>query len=128
MRSISAITTQTPGLSMKFGLGSSLQMCSTVYQAMDDVGTHVVLRMINLMTSGWLDFSDLKYATLSEVDAAATALESGDLLFNRTNSRELVGKCAIWRPVAGTYSFASLLESMLMKDGFVAGIRVGDAE
>ena len=72
-----------------------------VSEAMGESGSHAVLRMNSLTTSGWLDLSDLKYIDLSAQDAAATELRDGDLLFNRTNSRELVGKCAIWRDTPG---------------------------
>ncbi|TOJ24055.1 restriction endonuclease subunit S [Vibrio parahaemolyticus] len=86
-----------------------------VSEAMEETGTHAVLRMNSITTSGWIDLSDLKYASLSEKDIRATELQDGDLLFNRTNSRELVGKCAIWRPVAGQYSYASYLVRLRLK-------------
>ncbi len=71
--------------------------------------------MNSITTSGWLDLSDLKYAALSKKDISSTELRDGDLLFNRTNSKELVGKCAVWRPVTGTYSFASYLVRFRLK-------------
>jgi len=80
-----------------------------VSEAMDRHGTHAILRMNSISASGWLDLSDLKYANLSERDIQSTELRDGDLLFNRTNSRELVGKCAIWRPTSDMFSFASYL-------------------
>ncbi|GIC06130.1 restriction endonuclease [Vibrio cholerae] len=86
-----------------------------VSEAMEETGTHAVLRMNSITTSGWIDLSDLKYASLSEKDIQATMLQDGDLLFNRTNSRELVGKCAIWRPVEGQYSYASYLVRLRLK-------------
>ncbi|HHW63635.1 MAG TPA: restriction endonuclease subunit S [Rhodocyclaceae bacterium] len=86
-----------------------------VSEAMGESGSHAVLRMNSLTTSGWLDLSDLKYIDLSTQDAAATELRDGDLLFNRTNSRELVGKCAIWRDTPGAYSFASYLVRLRFK-------------
>jgi type I restriction enzyme S subunit len=36
-----------------------------VSEAMEEHGTHAVLRMNSISTSGWLDLSDLKYANLS---------------------------------------------------------------
>jgi len=90
-----------------------------VSEAMGEAGTHAVLRMNSITTSGWLDLSDLKYASLSKKDIEATELQDGDLLFNRTNSKELVGKCAIWRPVAGLYSFASYLVRFRLKPGML---------
>lgn len=86
-----------------------------VSEAMRETGTHAVLRMNSMTTSGWLDLTDLKYASLSKKDIESTKLRDGDLLFNRTNSKELVGKCAIWRPVAGAYSFASYLVRFRLK-------------
>ncbi|PJF03345.1 restriction endonuclease subunit S [Acinetobacter seifertii] len=84
-------------------------------EAMAETGTHAVLRMNSITTSGWLDLTDLKYAYLSKKDIESTMLCDGDLLFNRTNSKELVGKCAIWRPVKGTFSFASYLVRLRLK-------------
>lgn len=86
-----------------------------VSEAMGEAGTHAVLRMNSMTTSGWLDLTDLKYANLSKKDIESTELRDGDLLFNRTNSKELVGKCAIWRPVSGAYSFASYLVRFRLK-------------
>ncbi|PUE38914.1 restriction endonuclease subunit S [Limnohabitans sp. Hippo3] len=86
-----------------------------VSEAMGENGTHAVLRMNSMTTSGWLDLTDLKYASLSKKDIESTELRDGDLLFNRTNSKELVGKCAIWRPVTGAYSFASYLVRFRLK-------------
>ena len=87
-----------------------------VSEAMETHGTHAVLRMNSITNSGWLDLSELKYASLSAKDIASTELQDGDLLFNRTNSKELVGKCAVWRPVAGAFSFASYLIRLRLKD------------
>lgn len=86
-----------------------------VSEAMEERGSHAVLRMNSITTSGWLELSDLKYASLSKKDIESTALQDGDLLFNRTNSKELVGKCAVWRPVAGAFSFASYLVRLRLK-------------
>lgn len=90
-----------------------------VSEAMDEEGSHAVLRMNSISPTGWLDLSDLKYANLSERDIRATELRNGDLLFNRTNSRELVGKCAIWRGVPGPFSFASYLVRLRLKEGLL---------
>lgn len=86
-----------------------------VSEAMQEHGTHAVLRMNSITSNGWLDLSQLKYADLSAKDIASTELQDGDLLFNRTNSKELVGKCAVWRPVDGAFSFASYLIRLRLK-------------
>jgi len=56
-----------------------------------------VLRMNNIDSNGYLDLTDLKYVVLSARDWKKHALNDGDILFNRTNSKELVGKTGLWR-------------------------------
>lgn len=67
-----------------------------------------VLRMSNIQNDE-LDLSDLKYADLAVFDEADIGLQVGDILFNRTNSLELVGKVAIVRENLPRVSFASYL-------------------
>lgn len=86
-----------------------------VSEAMSESGSHAVLRMNSITTNGWLDLSELKFIDLSVQDATTTELRDGDLLFNRTNSRELVGKCTIWRDTPGQFSFASYLVRLRLK-------------
>jgi hypothetical protein len=66
-----------------------------------------ILRMNNIV-SGVLDTTSLKHVSLSERDRSRLLLQEGDLLFNRTNSKELVGKCAVFHET-GAYVFASYL-------------------
>jgi type I restriction enzyme S subunit len=66
-----------------------------------------MLRMNNLQDDGW-DLSDLKYIQLSDKEVENLRLIPGDILFNRTNSKELVGKCAVFRE-SGDWVFASYL-------------------
>ncbi len=54
-----------------------------------------VLRMGNIQ-DGLLDWGDLVY-TSDEAEISKYRLSSGDVLFNRTNSPELVGKAAVFR-------------------------------
>ena len=54
-----------------------------------------VLRMGNLQ-GGKIDWNDLVY-TADEREIAKYALRSGDVLFNRTNTIDLVGKTSIYR-------------------------------
>ena len=56
-----------------------------------------VLRMGNIQ-SGEIDFKDLVY-TNDEREIKKLNLQEGDVLFNRTNSPELVGKSAIFRTI-----------------------------
>ena len=59
--------------------------------------SYSVLRMNNITYQGDWNFSDLKYVDLSEKDQKKYLVYKGDLLFNRTNSKELVGKTAVYR-------------------------------
>lgn len=61
----------------------------------DKDGLVPVLRMGNLQ-NGHLDWTDLVY-TSDEVEIEKYKLTTGDVLFNRTNSPELVGKTSIYR-------------------------------
>src|SRR5574341_1347298 len=63
--------------------------------------------MNNLQDDGW-NLSDLKYIELPPNEAERYRLEPDDILFNRTNSKELVGKCAVFRE-EGHWVFASYL-------------------
>jgi type I restriction enzyme S subunit len=58
-------------------------------------GSVPVLRMGNIQ-GGKLDWSDLVY-TSDKAEIAKYRLTEGDVLFNRTNSPELVGKTAVYR-------------------------------
>lgn len=55
-----------------------------------------LIRMSNVTYSGDLDLSDLKYVELAPAEIDRYSLRAGDLLFNRTNSKELVGKTGLW--------------------------------
>jgi type I restriction enzyme S subunit len=65
-----------------------------------------VLRMNNLF-EGEAELSDLKYTSLPVPEALWLRL--GDVLFNRTNSWEHVGRTGIWRGQADKATFASYL-------------------
>lgn len=59
--------------------------------------TYPILRMNNITYEGNMDFSDLKYIDLSDTDKGKFLVHKGDMLFNRTNSKDLVGKTAVYR-------------------------------
>lgn len=65
-----------------------------------------VLRMNNIQ-DGEFDLADMKYAPAHAVDRFR--LQRNDVLFNRTNSWEHVGKAAIWRRDEPGPAFASYL-------------------
>jgi type I restriction enzyme S subunit len=67
-----------------------------------------VLRMGNIV-GGRLDLSDLKYLPKDHHEFPELLLIPGDMLFNRTNSAELVGKTAVYEGLPRECSFASYL-------------------
>lgn len=80
----------------KYGVSASLE----------PIGEVAILRMGNLQ-DGELDFGDLRY--LDDIDRALL-LNPDDVIFNRTNSLDLVGKSAIFRGnYEGKLSLASYL-------------------
>lgn len=60
-------------------------------------GAYPYLRMGNITYAGGWNFTDMKYIDLSEQDETRYLVKKGEVLFNRTNSRELVGKTAVFR-------------------------------
>jgi len=80
----------------EYGISSSLS----------DKGATPVLRMNNFC-DGEADVSDLRYTSLSV--PKSLMLRPGDVLFNRTNSLEHVGRTGIWRGQIDTATFASYL-------------------
>ncbi len=72
----------------------------------DSTGDVPVLRMGNIQ-AGRLDVRELKYLS-ADAETAALTLEDGDILFNRTNSPELVGKSAVFHETE-PMTFASYL-------------------
>ena len=74
-------------------------VCELKYGASEkslSVGKIAVLRMGNITNVGTIDYSNLVYSSNNE-DIKLYSLEKDDLLFNRTNSSEWVGKTAIYK-------------------------------
>lgn len=62
-----------------------------------DTGEGVpLIRMGNVGFDGDLNLSNLKYVQLDDAAVEKYALRKGDILFNRTNSKDLVGKTGLW--------------------------------
>ena len=87
----------------------------------DDSGTPV-LRMGNIQ-NGRLDLRDLKYLHVTGRDRKKLLLKRGDILVNRTNSAELVGKCAVFDSECD-FAFASYLIRLRL-DNATSGPLVG---
>ena len=80
-----------------------------------DCGQFVYLRMNNMTDGGGLDFGDVKHIDLSGAELEKCQVVDGDLLFNRTNSREKVGKTAVFHAK----------EPMVIA-GYIIRVRLGD--
>lgn len=80
-----------------------------------------VLRMGNIQ-NGKLDTEVLKYLPRNHDEFPALLLKDGDLLFNRTNSPELVGKTAIYRSELTPCSYASYLIAVRFSEEFIPEI------
>lgn len=78
--------------------------------SLDDAAGTAVLRMNNLR-DGAIDISDMKYS--ANPDAERLLLCPNDVLFNRTNSMEHVGRTSLWRGELEKASFASYLVRLI---------------
>ncbi|UTW61668.1 restriction endonuclease subunit S [bacterium SCSIO 12741] len=76
-----------------------------------------VLRMGNITSKGQLTFGNLKYIPPDHKDLPKLYLDKYDLVFNRTNSYDLVGKSGVYFGEGFTYTLASYLikVSLVMK-------------
>ena len=59
-------------------------------------GEYKYLRMNNITYSGHIDITDIKYIDVSDDEYEKYVVRKGDILFNRTNSKDLVGKTALF--------------------------------
>lgn len=54
------------------------------------------LRPMNVSEAGAIDLRNLRFVSAGEADREERLLQNGDVLFNNTNSPELVGKTALY--------------------------------
>ncbi len=71
-------------------------------------GQFPVLRMNNITRTGSMNLDDLKFMDLAPDKQDRYLAKKGDILFNRTNSADLVGKTAIFRE-SNTMAYAGYL-------------------
>ena len=83
----------------------------------DDSSGIPVLRMGNLSANGSIILDGLKYLPICHPTLADLYLEASDLLFNRTNSIDLVGKTATYMGEPSPATFASYLIRIRLLDG-----------
>jgi restriction endonuclease S subunit len=89
-------------------VGEVLSLCQYGLSiSADENGEYPMFRMMNIEEGVILE-NDLKYINLPQRDFENYHLKAGDILFNRTNSPDLVGKVGIYR-LKGNHVFASYL-------------------
>ena len=76
-------------------------------------GKYSYLRMNNITYGGELDLSDTKHIDVPENELEKCIVRRGDVLFNRTNSKELVGKTCVYNR-----------DEMMVLAGFIIRVRV----
>ncbi|SUB67153.1 restriction endonuclease subunit S [Photobacterium damselae] len=87
-------------------------------EALEKAGEYPVLRMMNI-TNGYVDPNDMKYLSSDYGDAEKYTLNKGDLVFNRTNSMEWVGRTGIFE-LDDKYLFASYLIRLVVDESQVS--------
>jgi len=89
-------------------LGNILSFCQYgLSMSMKETGEYPIFRMNNI-ENGKMVSSPMLYVDLSEDEFEKYKVNKGDILFNRTNSLDLVGKVGIF-DLADDYVFASYL-------------------
>lgn len=76
-----------------------------------------ILRMGNVTYDGRLDLSDMKHIELETRDVDKYTTKPGDILFNRTNSKELVGKTTVIRQAEPLAFAGYLVRARVNSDG-----------
>ncbi|MCS7365211.1 MAG: restriction endonuclease subunit S [archaeon GB-1867-035] len=95
-------------------LGDTLDLCQYGLSIkMDRQGKYPIIRMDEI-EDGYVVPRITKYVNLDEKTFRMFKLEKGDILFNRTNSYELVGRTGIFL-LDGNYVFASYLIRLRVK-------------
>lgn len=78
-----------------------------------DGGKYPYLRMNNITYGGELDLTDTKRIDIPDNELDKCTVRRGDVLFNRTNSKEMVGKTCVYNR-----------DEMMVLAGFVIRVRV----
>ena len=88
---------------------------SSMKAAEGDSGKYPYLRMNNITYDGELDITDTKTIDIPDEEIDKCTVRRDDLLFNRTNSKELVGKTCVYNR-----------DEMMVLAGFVVRVRLND--
>ena len=90
-------------------LGDVLETTTYGTNVPHDGGGRVPILRMNNLQDGEIDLTEVRSADLANEDLRKLSLVPGDILFNRTNSLDLVGKVAVVRNLPQPISFASYL-------------------
>ncbi len=96
-------------------LVSEVRYGSSRKAADENSGRYPYLRMNNITYSGELDLTDIKTIDIPDEELPKCIVQRGDVLFNRTNSKELVGKTCVYNR-----------DEMMVLAGFIIRVRVND--
>ncbi|WP_051434740.1 restriction endonuclease subunit S [Desulfonatronum lacustre] len=91
--------------------------CSRSHQTADG---HVHLRTHNISTLGTLNFDLIVRVDPKMIDAKKASIRQGDILFNNTNSQELVGKTSLVDHDYD-YGFSNHITRLRLKEGIYPG-------
>ncbi len=78
-------------------------------------GKYPYLRMCNISYDGYLDLNNLKTIDIPEDEVEKCSVNYGDILFNRTNSIELIGKTCMFD-----------LKTSMVIAGYIIRVRLSD--
>ncbi|MBS1491423.1 MAG: restriction endonuclease subunit S [Bacteroidetes bacterium] len=88
------------GNKKKFPIGKIRDVVSEVKygtsKPAEESGAYPYLRMNNITSEGYWDFTSLKHINIEDSEREKYIVRKGDLVFNRTNSKELVGKTGVF--------------------------------
>ena len=79
-------------------------------------GKYKYLRMCNLTYNGYLDLTDIKMINVPDEEIEKCIVRKGDILFNRTNSIDLIGKTCMFDE-----------DEPMVIAGYIIRVRVTDA-
>ena len=92
-------------------------------KASDDGQGVPLIRMGNVGYDGSLDLTNLKFVQLGDAEVEKYVLRTGDILFNRTNSKDLVGKTGLWNSdlhaVVASYFIRLRVKADIMNSTFL---------
>ncbi len=86
------------------------------YKSNKETLGYPILSMSNITFEGGIDLTKLSYVELSDEEFKKLKLEKGNVIFNRTNSTELIGKTTYWNKDIQAVIASYLVKLKLTKD------------